>query len=146
MVLAPAVHVAFVMARPWRIDEFLRSTKALRLLSVSTTETGVVVEAEGLISARCPTCGRLSHARHSRYWRVLKDLAAQGQSVTLRLHVSRWRCRLTRCATQVFTERLAGICVPHARHTCRFADVIHQVGYALGGRVASDCSAVSGQR
>ena len=32
-------------------------------------------------------------ARHSRYWRTLKDLAAQGRAVTLRVRVSRWRCR-----------------------------------------------------
>jgi hypothetical protein len=36
--------------------------------------------------------------------------------------------------TQVFTERLPGVCVPHARHTERFADVIQWIGYALGGR------------
>jgi len=51
-----------------------------------------------------------------------------------RVHVSRWRCRHAQCQRQVFTERLAGVCVPHARHTMRFADVLQLVGYALGGR------------
>jgi hypothetical protein len=125
---------AFSMGRAWRTDELLPSTAALRLLSVSATEAGVSVEAEGQSSAPCPACGRLSRARHSRYWRTLKDLAVQGQAVTLRLHVSRWRCRQARCATQVFTERLPGVCVPHGRHTQRFAAIIHLVGYALGGR------------
>ncbi|MDX6484255.1 MAG: hypothetical protein QOE95_2026, partial [Gaiellaceae bacterium] len=32
------------------------------------------------------------------------------------------------------TERLPGVCVPHARRTRRFADVFQWVGYALGGR------------
>jgi transposase len=118
------------MGRAWRPDELLPSTTALRLLSVSATEAGVSVEAEGQSAARCPACGRLSRTRHSRYWRTLKDLAVQGQVVTLRLHVSRWRCRQARCATQVFTERLPGVCVPHARHTQRFANIIHLVGYA----------------
>jgi hypothetical protein len=74
----------------------------------------------------------------------LKDLAAQGQSVTLRLHVSRWRYRQTRCATHVFTERLAGVCVPHARHTQRFADVIHRVGYASVRRTGGQRLLASG--
>jgi hypothetical protein len=92
------------------------------------------VEAEGQSSARCPACGRRSEARHSRYWRTLKDLAVHGRTVTLRIHVSRWRCRHARCTTQVFTERLPAVCVPHARHTQRFVDIIQLVGYALGGR------------
>jgi outer membrane receptor protein involved in Fe transport len=70
------------MGRPWRTDKFLPSTTALRLLSVSTTEAGVLVEAEGQSSAQRPSCGRRSHARHGRYWRTLKDLALQGQSLT----------------------------------------------------------------
>jgi hypothetical protein len=123
------------MGQVWRTDKLLPSTTALRFLSVSATAAGVSVEAEGQSSsARCPACGRLSRARHSRYWRTLKDLAVQGQAVILRIHVSRWRCLQARCATQVFTERLPGVCVPHARHTRRFADIIHLVGYALGGR------------
>jgi predicted RNA-binding Zn-ribbon protein involved in translation (DUF1610 family) len=123
------------MGRAWRPDNLLPSTTALRFLSVSATAVGVSVEAEGQASsARCPACGRLSRARHSRYWRTLKDLAVQGQAVILRVHVSRWRCLQARCATQVFTVRLPGVCVPHALQTQRFADIIHLVGYALGGR------------
>jgi transposase len=122
------------MRRSWQKDKFLPSTTTLRLLSVSRTDDGVLVEAQGQPSARCPSCRRRSRARHSRYSRTLKDLAAQGESVTLRVHVSRWRCQNPRCDTQVFTERLAGVCAPHARHTGRFGDVIQLVGYALGGR------------
>jgi zinc-finger of transposase IS204/IS1001/IS1096/IS1165 len=109
------------MRRSWQKDTFLPSTTALRLLSVSRTDDGVLVEAQGQPSARCPSCRRRSRARHSRYSRTLKDLAAQGESVTLRVHVSRWRCQNPRCDMQVFTERLAGVCAPHARHTGRFA-------------------------
>jgi zinc-finger of transposase IS204/IS1001/IS1096/IS1165 len=109
------------MHRTWRRVEFLPSPTALRLLSVSSTDDGVVVEAAGQDSARCPACGRRSRARHSRYTRTLKDLAAQGAAVTLRLRVSRWRCRHARCETQVFTERLAEVCGRHARHARRLA-------------------------
>lgn len=122
------------MPRPWNQQEFLPSTTTLRLLSVSRIDDRVLVEAEGQDSARCPRCGRQSRARHSRYTRTLKDLAAQGTSVTLRLHVSRWRCRHAACETQVFTERVADVCERSARHTGRFGDVMQLVGYALGGR------------
>ena len=54
--------------------------------------------------------------------------------VRQRLRVSRWRCRQARCETQVFTERLAEVCGRHGRHTRRLGDIIHVVGYALGGR------------
>jgi transposase len=106
----------------------------LRLLRVTRTDDGVLVEAAGQDSARCPACGRRSRARHSRYTRTLKDLAAQGAAVTLRLQVSRWRCRRAQCDTQVFTERLAEVCGRHARQTRRLGDILHLVGYALGGR------------
>jgi transposase len=107
---------------------------ALRLLSVSRTDDGVLVEAQGQDSARCPSCRRRSRARHSRYTRTLENLAAQGAAVTLRLHVSRWRCRWAQCDTQVVTEGVAEVCGRHARRTHRLGDFIHLVGYALGGR------------
>ena len=75
-----------------------------------------------------------SQARHSRYWRTLKDLAAQGRAVTLRVHVSRWRCETARCEQTVFADRLAGVSAPRVHHTQRFGAVAHLVGHALGGR------------
>jgi hypothetical protein len=92
------------------------------------------VEADGPSSARCPACCRRSHARHSRYWRTLKDLAAQGRSVTLRVHVSRWRCGHRPCETAIFADRLTGVSAPRVQHTHRFGAVGHLVGHALGGR------------
>jgi hypothetical protein len=44
-------------------------------------------------------CGRPSQARHSGYWRTLKHSTARGGTVTLRVHVSRWRDKSERCAT-----------------------------------------------
>jgi hypothetical protein len=63
--------------------------------------------------------------------------------VSLRVQVGRWHCRQPGCAVRFFTGALPGVaeayglpgvCVPHARHTQRFADIIYLVGYALGGR------------
>ena len=78
--------------RSWSAREWLPKAATLTLIGVATTPVGVVVEADGPSSARCPACRQRSRSRHSRYWRTLKDLAAQGRAVTLRVHVSRWRC------------------------------------------------------
>jgi hypothetical protein len=64
-------------------------------------------------SARCPGCRRPSRARHSRYWRTLRDVVAHGRSVTLRVPVSRWRCHHAPCETAIFADRLAGVAAPH---------------------------------
>jgi transposase len=76
------------------------------------TEDGLIIEAEGQSCGRCPSCRRTSTARHSRYWRTMKDLTAHGQSVTLRVRVSRWRCRNPQCATVIFGERLPAVAAP----------------------------------
>ena len=95
------------MKRSWSAREWLPNAATLTLIGVTTTPASVVVEADGPASARCPACDRLSQTRHSRYWRTLKDLAAQGRSVTLRVHVSRWRCGNSQCDTVLFADRLA---------------------------------------
>jgi zinc-finger of transposase IS204/IS1001/IS1096/IS1165 len=122
------------MKRSWSAREWLPKAATLTLIGVTTTPEGVVVEADGPSSARCPACRRRSHSRHSRYWRTLKDLAAQGRSVTLRVHVSRWRCGHRRCETAIFADRLSGVSASRAQHTQRFGAVGHLVGHALGGR------------
>jgi transposase len=122
------------MPRSWSVREWLPNATTLTLVRVTTTPAGVVVEAEGPASGRCPRCGRPSQARHSRYWRTLKDLAAQGRTVTLRVQVSRWRCRAVRCERAMFADRLTGVSASRVHHTQRFGAVGHLVGHALGGR------------
>jgi transposase len=93
-----------------------------------------VVEACGSDAAACPDCGAVSSARHSRYWRHLKDLPLQGRAVKMKLRVGRWRCRNADCERQIFGERLPKVAHKHARETHRFGAVVQLVGYALGGR------------
>ena len=64
----------------------------------------------------------------------VEGLAAQGRAVTLRVHVSRWRCGQRRCQTAIFADRLTGVTAPRVHHTHRFGAVGHLVGHALGGR------------
>jgi hypothetical protein len=46
-------------------------------------------------------------------------VAAYGQSVTLRVRVSWWRCRNPRCDTAIFAERLPDVAAPRTPHTHR---------------------------
>jgi hypothetical protein len=66
--------------------------------------------------------------------RSLKDLPAVGAAVSLRVHVTRWRCRRPTCAVRFFTGLLPGVATARGRRTCRADVVTHLVGHALGGR------------
>jgi hypothetical protein len=46
------------MNRAWTAADILPSGGSLTLLGVATTTDGVIVEAEGPASARCPSCCR----------------------------------------------------------------------------------------
>src|SRR5262249_40108320 len=85
-------------------------------------------------SAVCPSCGVVSHSRHSRYWRQLNDLPLQGTCVQLKLRLGRWRCRTPGCVRQIFAERVAGVLASYAQQTNRLAEIRIQVSRALGGR------------
>jgi transposase len=122
------------MKRAWTSADILPSGGSLTLLGIATTTDGVIVEADGPGSARCPSCRHHSVARHSRYWRTIKDLPAHGQAVTLRVRVGRWRCHNARCAQAIFADRLGGVVAPRVQHTDRLGAIVHLVGHALGGR------------
>jgi len=116
--------------------ELLRSLGPLKLLNLTKIDGGWIVEAEGHKSAVCPRCQTPSRSRHSRYRRSLRDLPLQGASVTLKLHLSRWRCREPSCEGKIFVERLPELCRPHAQRTVRSSHIVGLLGHALGGRPA----------
>jgi hypothetical protein len=80
-----------------------------------------------------PACHRSSRARHSRYWRTLKDLPAQGRGVTLRV---RDPLALSPRAVRgvIFADRLPTLAPPRVQRTSRLGAVVHLVGHAVGGR------------
>lgn len=45
----------------------------------------------------CPACGQASSRRHSRYTRILKDVAPAGRRVRLRLTVRKFFCDAASC-------------------------------------------------
>src|SRR3954467_10548846 len=122
------------MKRSWTWRDVLPAGGGLTGSSGVTTDAGGLVEADRPPPPRCPGCRRRSRARHSRYWRTLRDVVAHGRSVTLRVRVSRWRCQHALCETAIFADRLPALAAPHAQHTQRFGAVVHLVGHALGGR------------
>ena len=126
--------------------ELLPDRTCLALLNIDKGEQGCLIEAAGTDNAPCPDCGVLSTARHSGYWRDLKDLPMQGQPVKLRLQVSRWRCRNTCCERRIFCQRLESVSHKHARETKRFGEVVQLIAYALGGRAGERLSRCLGLR
>jgi transposase len=60
----------------------------------------------------------------------------QGVPVTLRVRVGRWRCQGQDCPQKIFAERIPEMTMPYTQRTGRTNDVVHLVGYRLGGRPA----------
>jgi transposase len=73
--------------------ELLPPSPLLTLTTVERSDAGWTVTARGPDQAKCPRCCHVSTSRHSRYVRTLKDLPAVGAAVSLRVQVTRWRCR-----------------------------------------------------
>nr|WP_247876282.1 transposase family protein [Azospirillum brasilense] len=70
-------------------------------------------------SARCPPCGAVSRAVHSRYRRSPADLPDFGHELRVALLVRRFYCRQATCPKRTFAERFAGAVAPHARRARR---------------------------
>ncbi len=105
-------------------------------------ESAVVEGASTIITARavaaagrCPACGGSTWRVHSRYFRTVLDLPLSGRVVRLVIMARRFRCDVTLCSQQIFTERFdRGILRPWGRRTARVDDLLHLLGLALGGR------------
>jgi transposase len=101
----------------------------------------VIVASLDQASAACPSCEVASSHVHSRYERTLSDLPCQGQPVTLRIEVRRFRCPTPLCPRRTFAERMSGIARPLARRTCRLGEQQRHVGLALGGQAGARLAA-----
>jgi hypothetical protein len=84
----------------------------------------------------CPACGCRSNARHTSYWRLLRDLPMHGIPVVVRLRVARLRCRAATCDQKIVAEQPAGLAEPLVRRTCQVVDILQALGYAAGGKPA----------
>ncbi|MGO4450460.1 ISL3 family transposase [Phyllobacterium sp. TAF24] len=93
-----------------------------------------VVSACGPTSGICPDCRHQSRSRHGWSYRSLQDLPIQGNEVTVRLQMSRWRCTYRQCRRQTFTDRVPSVASPYARRTTRVAEIVGLLGHSTGGR------------
>ena len=89
------------------------------------TRTGTLMASLSTPTAACPRCQTASPRIHSRYTRTLHDLPWASFTMTLLLHVRRFRCRVPTCAQQIFTERVPGVVAPFARRTERLQQIQH---------------------
>ena len=105
----------------------------LKVLAVERNETDWIVAVDGLDHGTCPVCGLQSISRHSSYRRTLQDLSAQGKPVSVRVRMTRWRCRNDRCERRIFAERLPALTAPFARRTARLAGIVAVIAGALIG-------------
>ena len=96
----------------------------LDVTAVDREEARWLVTICGQERACCPACGVQSSSRHSVYSPMLGDLSAQGTPVTIRVRVSRWRCRrhlvsCCLCAPPHAAPRRCAIEHRRRAHPCR---------------------------
>jgi transposase len=84
----------------------------------------------------CPMCGTQSSSIHSHYIRTVADLPLTGKSVSLELHVRRFRCRDPGCSRRIFCERFDDP-KRYAHRTERQRATLSDLGIELGGRAGS---------
>ena len=112
----------------------LPDPSVLRFEGISRQDDVIVMTVTAAaVSASCPACGTPSSRIHSRYCRVLRDLAWQGTVVQVYLWTRRFYCTVGSCECRVFTQRLPHVVKPYARETNRHRDAVLAIGYALGG-------------
>src|SRR5690242_9242129 len=75
-------------------------------------------------TAECPTCHQISQRLHSYYLRSPADLPVSGQTVRLKLRVSRFRCQKRQCKQQTFAERFPETLAAHAQRTYRLTAIL----------------------
>lgn len=132
------VHLSLARLSLWagmRTNSKWSPGPGVKILGVAlTVDDSWIVSAAGSAIGICPDCGRRSRSRHGWSRRSLQDLPVQGQSVTVKLLVSRWRCPHGDCARRTFTDRLPTIAAPYARRTRRVGEIVGLLGHSAGGR------------
>ena len=119
------------MLKALRPSELVPMGLAVESAVVEGASTIITVRAVAA-AGRCPACGGSTWRVHSRYFRTVLDLPLSGRLVIM---ARRFRCDVTLCSQQIFTERFdEGILRPWGRRTARVDDLLHHLGLALGGR------------
>ncbi|WP_203880397.1 ISL3 family transposase [Planobispora takensis] len=107
-------------------------------------DTVLITARTTTLEAACPCCGRSSVRVHSRYRRMLGDLAAGGRPVLVELEVRRFFCGEPSCERKIFAEQADGLTRPHARRTGALRDLLTAIAVALAGRAGARMAAAAG--
>jgi transposase len=119
--------------------------KEVDVLAVEDRGEGVLIKARTTASAAaCPGCGTSSVRVHSRYQRVLRDLAVCGRPVELNLRVRRFFCEVPGCLRAIFVEQVDGLTSRHARRTPALRVLLTSIGVRLAGRAGARMAAETG--
>lgn len=117
---------------------FVPDPSRLHLLALNADSASIALHVRTCSdSSPCPQCGRQSRRVHSRYRRILADLPWAGIPTRMVLWSRRFFCDTLDCPRRIFTERLPGIAVPHARRTERLRDWLLHLAFAAGGEGGS---------
>ncbi|WNZ43785.1 ISL3 family transposase [Leptolyngbya boryana CZ1] len=91
-------------------------------------------------SNSCPLCEQRANQVHSRYRRILADLAWADYRIGIKITVRKFFCRNSRCERRIFTERLPDVMEPWARRTQRLAEQLYEIAQRLGGAAGTKLS------
>lgn len=82
----------------------------------------------------CPDCGRGSARVHSRYGRMLADVAVGGRPVVIELSVRRLFCDGHGCGRRTFAEQVEGLMARYQRRSPLLQHLVEMAGVLLAGR------------
>jgi len=124
---------------------FLPHLEGLRLDEYTATAGRIALRVAAVTAtAPCPACQHPSRRIHSRYVRMVADVAWGGVPVTLRVQVRRFFCGNTACPRRIFAERLPRLVDRYARQTCIRRTMLQRIGLALGGAAGARLAAALG--
>lgn len=120
---------------------------SLRIDALLVAGDGVTIRAcSDTTAGRCPVCGEPADRVHSRAIRTLADLPWADVVVQLQVQTRKFYCDNPNCMRRIFSERLVGVSLPHARRTERQRDTLTTIAVALGGEAGTRVAATLGYR
>lgn len=105
--------------------------------SVERSESGGWIVSGSLTpNGICPDCGLHRHdvtAGGVGGCRIFPRMETRQRLIA----VFRWRCLAPACPRRTFSDQIASIARPFARHTSRVGEIVSHLGHAAGGRSAA---------
>ena len=110
----------------------------LQVDKVEESAGGVLIMARSRATeAACHRCGESSARIHSRYRRLLGDVAAGGRTVAIDLQVRRFFCANPECGLRTFAEQVPAVALRYQRRTPLLRSLLEAVALALAGRAGA---------